>query len=205
MIVKFDHIAYSCSKTELATVVPSFKDYSVAFSDEVANLELKKELMHYYIDNHKLIFLEPCSPEKLPIEITCYETVSSNAKTAIEYDFGHTLKIRTPDINHSSELLEALGFKFKNEHFEYSSLFPPKTVKIELIKEPVKVDWSLDNHGYCCLAFMSNNAYKEHEKLSKQFRCTEVDTLIVNGKQLNLFFVKGSCGELIEIFSIDRK
>ncbi len=205
MIIKFDHLAYSCNSTELTKVESTFKGYKIGFRDEVVNLPLKENLMHRYNDTHILTFLEPLSPEVIPIEITSYNTVADKQTPSIEYDTKHTIKIYTENINNTTSLLKAVGFKNKDNHLEYTSLFAPKTVLVKLIETKHNINWALDNSGFSCLAFMSNNALKEQERLSEQFECTEVDKLVVNDKNLSLFFVKGSSGELIEIFSVDRK
>ncbi len=84
---------------------------------------------------------------------------------------------------------------------QFSSVFRKQRCQLYLQKEERFNDFSLlDDGSFNCLAFISHSAPQEREDLRKQgIKVTEIESLYLNAKWLEVFFVQGDCGELIEI------
>ena len=205
MIIKLDHVAYTCTADRTEAVIRSFQEtHRIVFSDEPKNLSIKADFMSSMPKTHGLIMMEPLNAGELPVEITAYEqTFADNNSMAVD---GNTVSIFSPDTSETAVFLEAVGFK-KTEENEWcmTSIFEPKEVCIRvMLQEGAKLN-RLDQDGYCCLAFLCSSAAAERQRLSGMLACTPVRQLEVNGKRLELFYAQGGNGELAELISLERK
>jgi len=117
--------------------------------------------------------------------------------------------LKTKDIQKSIEFWECFGFKvFKADNdfavMDFKSLFDTGKYTIYLQKSnTTENEYFLDDKGFNCIAFVSNSATHEKQILSdKGIKTTEIEKLILNGKELNIFFARGNFGEFVEIITM---
>ena len=89
---------------------------------------------------------------------------------------------------------------------QFSSLIGKPACKVYLhTSKNVEHRHYLDDEGFNCVALISSSIEKDKIKLeSKGFSTTELGKIFVNNRVLNIFFVMGYCGELVEIIGIDH-
>jgi hypothetical protein len=75
--------------------------------------------------------------------------------------------------------------------------------KLYLIEDKSFVHSYLDNCGLACISFISTNLLHHYEKLNDKYFTSKIESVIVNKRQINYFFIKGPSNELVEIFSIE--
>ena len=196
MIIKFDHIALTCKTSEWKEVLEGLSEYILVFANEnVPNLPLKRKLMSTWKERHVIALL--VAKEGLPIEITAYDAV---ADIPAKYELsGDSVCVYTKDTEESLAFYEAVGFKRTGDlELEKRFLIEPLSVKLHLEKADAfhKADTMpqmpcLDQAGFCCLAFVTNNAEKERARLiQKGTTVTEIEDLTLGEKILKIFFSK---------------
>ncbi|MBO4750881.1 MAG: hypothetical protein J5546_11250 [Lachnospiraceae bacterium] len=224
MIIKFDHIALTCKISEWKDELAKLSDYIQVFANEnVPNLPLKKDLMSTWHENHVIALL--VAKNDLPIEITAYDTV---AEKPAKYEFSDdTVSVYTKSTEDSMAFYEAFGFRKTGDfELEKSFLIAPSSVKLRLrqtihdasiasAEKGSDFDQAdagtcdapqmpcLDQAGYCCLAFVTNNAEKERTRLiQKGITVTEIDELTLGEKILKIFFAYNTCGDVCELIEV---
>ena len=117
--------------------------------------------------------------------------------------------LKTKNIQRSIEFWKCFGFKvFKAGNdfavMEFKSLFDTSKYAIYLQKsDTTESEYFLDDKGFNCIAFISNSATHEKQTLfDKGIETTEIEKLVLNGKELNIFFAMGHFGELVEIITM---
>lgn len=206
MIIKFDHIAYSCNRHEMNTVLEMFSGYHIIFHEtNLKNISIKKGLMGSWADTHDMMLLN--RDNYLPVEITAYDkTIRGNDKYKVENE---SITIFSSSIIDAKTFYKAVGFNeiSKDIMVLKTLLGEVVTIKFELVSVPPQSDHRtrLDSKGYCCLAFVTNNAEKEKRKLDKcGISITEIMKLIVNGRALNIFFAYNEWGDIVEFICPER-
>lgn len=208
MILKFDHVAYTCNYESENRSLQKFYDHKIIFREnKLKNLQNKMEFLTNKDLYHNIIYLEKdCN---IPIEITSYKSIEDQYCDISVID--NKVEIWSCNLAESIKFFSLLGFKMQDESEKYCNLtfytiFEKSPVFLEIKKSDQYKGWCLDNKGYCCLAFLADNAQKESIKLSSLgYLCTDIESLTVNGRRLEIFFVQGKCGEVVEIFSIKRE
>lgn len=114
----------------------------------------------------------------------------------------------TKDMNKSTAFWSKLGFKPVISEQDYSklkfsSMFSKETFSLILIRDDTRTDkYFIDDNGFNCIGLISNNAVKEKELfMNKGFKTSEIESFESNGKILNIFFLIGPSGEIVEIIS----
>nr|WP_321496421.1 VOC family protein [uncultured Methanolobus sp.] len=122
------------------------------------------------------------------------------------------LIVESTDINKSIEFWKCLGFKVltsgEQNCLEFKSIFDNESYYIIVNKSNNKEVQRhfLDDIGFNCMAFVTNSAQHEKEKLNeKGIKTTEIEQLRVNEKLLNIFFALGPSGEIVEIIELIRE
>jgi hypothetical protein len=116
--------------------------------------------------------------------------------------------IKTNTVLESIKFWNQLGFFEKESSQNYSkmvfnSIINKKEIIIHLIKEDNQREKFLDDLGANCIAFLSHSIEKERKKfLELSFEITDIESIILNDKKIQVFFVKGPSNELVEIFSL---
>ena len=145
----------------------------------------------------------------------CYYVVDSFQRFIDNFDFNarevslSRFFLRVKDLEYSIFFWNLFGFKiFKKEAsnaiLKFELLFSKITCYLHL-QEDLQFDKSffLDDNGFNSIAFVSSSVKKERDNLVKQgIKVTEISSLVINNKILEIFFVKGESGELVEIIGI---
>lgn len=110
MILKFDHIAFSCRRSELTNVFQRFSGYEqVFFEKNLLNIAAKKKLLSdEALMDHDIVLLQSVKTGDVPIEITAYDVTVGPAKYDID---GQTIIAYTDNVTESSKFYETIGFK----------------------------------------------------------------------------------------------
>lgn len=202
MIIKFDHIAYSCKKSEIQRYKSTLDGYREVFHYLAAvNIEIKFGLMQNRLADHDIVLFE--KENSIPIEVTGYDYVGEGKK---HYETSNNVIIvNTADDAVSGKFYETIGFKIDEDRM-HMTLRPligiPVKIKInDGVKKSIntEVDNYLDSAGYCCLAFITNNPWKEKSKLESSGLCTtDIVPLQLGDKKMNIFFTKSDVGDICE-------
>lgn len=206
MIIKLDHIAYSCNRNEMEHVLEMFSGYQMVFHEtNLKNLPIKRGLMDSWAEDHDIVLLN--RDGFLPVEMTAYdETVCGCEKYKIE---NNLITVFCNSIINSKMFYKALGFNEIGDNIMIlrTLIGEVVTIRFESISVPLPNDHRtrLDSKGYCCLAFVTNNAEKEKRKLDKcGAETTEIMKLVINKKTLNIFFVYNECDDIVEFICPER-
>ena len=201
MIVKFDHISFSCTFAEEEMVVKDFTGYEEVFSEKnLCNLEIKEPFLRVKQDTHNIFMLQ--KENCYPVEITSYaQCQQSERRLNVEAD---RICIKTADVELTEQLYKSLGFRGENGILEYKPLLDSAVVKLQIIQDShAPTTTCLDDAGYGILAFVVDNSKKQKKQLEEAgFAVTEIQELTVNEKPLKICFAKSKAGDLIELIGI---
>lgn len=203
MILKLDHIAYSCDKNEISDVLKCFIQYEKVFYEKrLPNLINKYELLANWSHDHDIILLN-CN-DKIPIEITAYDSTNKGCKYSID---GYEVLVRTSSVEKSIDFYQAIGFKCcEDGSFKLKPIMDNNPLTLRMIESKESNHNKLDSSGFCCLAFITSDAKKEKKSLDrKNVFTTSIENLYVNRKSLDIFFAYNQYGDLCEFISICKE
>ena len=203
MILKFDHMAYSCTKNNFGDTFERFSKYRQLFYDHnLPNLDIKRPLMKGWCDTHDISLLN-CDGS-VPIEITAYDTVHPGGKYEIN---GNTIIVNTRSLEESIKFYQSIGFKFDGDvSCKLKPVMDNEAITLVFQLVNVDIDYALNSLGYCCLAFITNDVNKERLKIKgKMIEVTEVMSLCVNEQPLDIFFAYNEYGDICEFISLKRE
>lgn len=203
MILKFDHISYSC-KQECENNV-SFETYNEVFCEKnLLNLQIKKELLECESKHHTIKMLN--SSENYPIEITSYPNCNQNGR---KYELiNGEIAVYTSNPEKTLQYMKNIGFRQVEDNLlQLKPMLDAGPVMVRVIyDERVPLKWFLDYEGFGSLAFVVDNAVKYKRKLEERgIYVTDAQQLCVNGKNLNIFFSISESGEIVEFISLGKK
>ena len=204
MILKFDHIAYSCNKEEISSLSNILKDYSLVFCEKnVKNLKIKEKLMFEYKDNHDIYLFE--HKNNYPIEVTAYSNLSF--KTDKYLLFEDYIVVNTSSFINSYDFYQKIGFKDIENNFLRINTIIGNSTKIQIQNNEILDECKsnkLDSKGFCCLAFITNNIAKEKRRLdSLNIITTDIMELELHKKQMNIFFAYNEYGDICEFIGLN--
>jgi len=133
--------------------------------------------------------------------------ILSNTNNATNFQF-KSFVLMTNDIEKSKKFWQLLGFKISKTTttftiLDFNTLFNKNKCEIYLYFTDVYQENYLDNSGFNCITFLSNNPKNDRKVfLDNGFFTTNIEQLTVNNKILEIFFAKGPSNELVEIISI---
>ena len=203
MIIKFDHISFSCGR-DLARSVPIPSGYELQFQEKsLKNISCKQIFLKVPHREHDIYMYE--KPGNPPIEITAYDTCFSGIEgMAAE---GHSIVIYSPHPEKTAEFLSLFGLKKVEQDGAELALegrFALGGVTF-LVRKADAVEWSLDKTGWSSVGFLSSNVQKELKKVQEAgYEVTCAEELEVNHRRMNIGFCKGPFGEIIEIISLQK-
>jgi len=209
MILKFDHISLSCSsEVEAANSVPAH--YTEVFREmELDNIPCKMKYLKLKSPKHNIIMLSPTTPNGvgIPIEITQYPEVLPLTKSLSFKN--HTIFWEVADVPSARSLFLSLGAKEENniDCFVLSPFLDKNKILIQLIENPACTgDPFLDISGFSSIGLFVDNIPKHLAQCSAGgFQISEISTIKVQGRWMNIAFVEGKNGELVELISIRRE
>ncbi len=204
MIIKLDHISFSCRKSQISSLPPA-AGYELQFCESsLKNLRCKESFFQQPQPDHDIYLYE--RKGGLPVEITAYETCFSGTDSLAFKD--DTVTVYSPEPYKTAEFLMMFGLK-KNQDIDNGLILigrfvigGPLTVRVS---QADSAEWKLDKTGWSSLGFLSNDSQRELARLSAAgYETTDTEELIVNQKLMNIGFCSGPYGEIIEIISIKR-
>lgn len=203
MIIKFDHISYSCGR-DLAQSVPIPSGYELQFQEKsLKNISCKQSFFKVPHREHDIYMYE--KPGNPPIEITAYDTCFSGIESMAAE--GHSIVIYSPYPEKTAEFLSLFGLKKVEQDGAELALegrFALGGVTF-LVRKADAVEWSLDKTGWSSVGFLSSNVQKELKKVQEAgYDVTCAEELEVNHRRMNIGFCKGPFGEIIEIISLQK-
>ena len=201
MVLKVDHISYSCStKKEAEESLP--EGYEEEFIEtDIPNIQCKKELLHYDNPVHTLRMMKR-QKGGVPIEITEYRQVGQE-ETGMNLE-GDILWIDTPDIGSTAAFFRTLGFAGQEE-LVISPILDRESFRICLRSVPYRREACLDSMGYTSLALFVDDLHREVRRLEEEkIRTTGISPLTVQDRDLEISFVIGSCNEIVELISLRK-
>lgn len=198
MIIKFDHISYSCRIGEepgglLDGFVQEFSER------KLPNIAAKSSFMQEVSAYHD-ISLYRCEG-KYPIEITAYPKCSGeNEKYRVSDD---AITVFSQDVEATVAFYEAIGFKQAGEQCLALLPFMEQKKVVLQVKAADTGDVFLDKRGFGSLAFVVDRIEKHKAQLEKKnFTVTDIETLTVNGKELKICFATNNIGDIVEFIGI---
>lgn len=203
MILKFDHIAFSCIKAELHETITQFWGYEPVFIEyDLPNLLIKEKLMLHKENTHDIALLR--HKEKLPVEITAYDNVNDLVG---KYDIKDSAIIAvTSSIQKSTFFYEAIGFKCDPDNcYRIHPMLDDRKIEIQFKESTTGQNNYLDSAGFCCIAFITNKIDKEKVRLEKMsIYTTDIMKFKVGGKLLSIFFAYNEYGDVVEFICPER-
>lgn len=201
MIVKFDHISYSCAYAEEEQTKALFPGYQEAFAEkDLENLSIKAEFLKEPAKLHNITMLQ--ADGGYPIEITAYPSCFQGAE---RYELQEQLiRIFTPDVEATADFYAKLGFRQEDADLVMKPMLDQREVRLrpEEASDREKTCY-LDQQGYGSLAFVVDNGARQKKQLDGLgIYTTEIQELMVNGKLLKIFFAKSSAGDLVEFIGV---
>ncbi|OPY15865.1 MAG: hypothetical protein A4E69_00367 [Syntrophus sp. PtaB.Bin138] len=119
--------------------------------------------------------------------------------------------VASDDIERSADFWRRLGFKTvpvdaSAVHLEFRAPLSKDSCQLILRKTgPGAKFFSLDTQGFNCIAFISTDPVKDRVKFEGLGMCpTEANPFRVNGRELLIFWVRGPCGEIVEIIGLAK-
>lgn len=119
------------------------------------------------------------------------------------------LIIKTANIEESISFWKNFAFspilyKKNSAVLEFNAPLGGNSYHLRLVKDKnINTKIFLDDTGFNCLAFISSSAVKEKKNLEiAGIETTAIERFKVNGKELEIFFTKGSQGEIVEVISV---
>ena len=209
MIIKFDHLSYSCSFKEEEDIVKRFCGtgcYTVQFKESIKNIPVKMQLMQNVNDTHGLTMLQPVggnsSQVYLPVEITSYSKVSGCSAYSL---IDGIIEFKTVNLKESILFYQQLGFqKESSGMLSLKTMLDRHNIYIRLSECDESYSNCLDVTGFSSIAWIINKMEKYVKTLhEKGIKVTDIDTLTVHGRKLKICFVLGRQGEIIELIGVD--
>lgn len=204
MILKFDHISFSCEKQQVQSL-PLTAGYELQFREmSLRNLGCKEAFFQKPHTDHDIYMYE--RKGALPIEITAYDSCFSGVSSMdMEND---SILIYSPDPAETADFFMLLGLKSerldKTAFVLKGSFILGGSITLRILQSGM-AGWKLDKAGWSSLGFLSGDSQKELRRMHDAgYEVTDAEELIVNQKAMNIGFCKGPFGEIIEIISLKR-
>ncbi len=214
MIIEIDHIAFASKDPEAEMNWFLERGYTLAFYERsLPNLEIKRPLMRQYCERQDLALLT--SKTNVSVELVRHDSVANTQAAYMPVQIEHhtpkdfvftACSVQSTDLQASDAFWALFGFQIResseNTHrLVYESAFQKK-FSLVVEKGDGRATF-LDDSGYPCLAFISNNAAEERKRFaSVGIRVTEIQKTTINKKTLEIFFAIGPQHEMVEIIGI---
>lgn len=206
MVLKFDHISYSCDESfDYRSVIP--EEYEEQFVERnLQNIRCKEKFLQYGSGMHNIFMLDS-KENNIPIEITQYPMVSgANSNLILDKS---KIYWYVKELEEAVKFFSILGMKViaRDENSVELSITPfldKKEYVIHFLRESKKETVPyLDVQGFSSVGLLVDSAEKNLKKISqKGFYVTEISKLKVNGKWLDIGFAEGKNGEIVELISL---
>ena len=209
MILKFDHISYSCSN-ELDAARHTPVHYTESFRDVgLDNISCKMKYLKFKSIKHNIIMLVPNASDSLgvPIEITQYPEVDHGVENLSFKD--NTIFWQVADVSVARNLFLSLGAKEADaaNRLVLTPFLDKKKIFIHLVENPgCKREPFLDVKGFSSIGLFVDNVEKHLVQCADVgFQISDISQIKVQERWMNIAFVEGKNGELVELISIMKE
>jgi len=203
MIIRFDHLTYVCNSVHLEETLSKFANtgYKEQFREEgIPNITPKKPFLRFTNETHSLFFME--KENAIPIEVISYELTSQEEQVADYKQDGYSFSYYTQDVESLSTLFESVGFKRVDEITYNAKGVLDKNDTVIIINKSDNPSPYLDNEGFTCPTLFVDSYLKTKSKIEENgFICTDASPIVINGRDLKIFFVVGRHKEVLELIS----
>lgn len=203
MIIRFDHLTYVCNVSDIQQVLNRFeaRGYIEKFREEtIPNIPPKMSLMYNHNETHSLYFLE--KEGGLPIEVISYRETTNVGKNADYMDETERFTYYTKDVDSLMDFFKCVGMRVDSDGVCNARGVLDKSNTFIDIVEIDATPVNLDNEGYTCPTLFVDSYLKTKASIEGSgFGCTECSTIIINGREMKIFFVTGRNGEVLELIS----
>lgn len=113
--------------------------------------------------------------------------------------------VQSNNVEKSKIFWNILGFKNidqKKNQYLFESILSSKKYELFIELTKSRKNYFLDDSGWNSIAFLTNSIRKEKKCLEEKYETSKIESLLINKKELEIFFVKGPSNELVEIISI---
>lgn len=202
MLIGIDHITLACSNVEKFCSIFLNNGYSKHIEvKNIPNLHIKKEFLQAYNEKQSFTIVKKTGSFNIEIIHDSNKLTGNSIYTPIfrENNFSG-ITVNVYDKQAFIKQWSSIGFK----NIDGNLLFT--TFGNSYIIRPVekeKKKYYLDNKGFVCLAFITTSILDDYDNMKKNsFYVSSIDNIQINNKNLQVFFAKGSNGELIEIIGL---
>ena len=205
MILGIDHLAYNITDLEQAAADLVGRGFTQVFCEtQLLNHPNKKPLLREYHDEHDIAFFT--RDTQVPIELTRHGASQHNATPPYDYQPDHII-LTTPNLQQEKAFwCNQLGFKSTGEdnRISFRSPIPQWSCTLALHEDHAINPCMLDDHGYTCLALLSNHLERDIET-AKQGGATDISDIFphqVNGKKMNITLFRTPGGAMVELIKV---
>jgi hypothetical protein len=121
------------------------------------------------------------------------------------------LVLRAEDVERSARFWRSLGFVASPDAgwgttLQFSSLTRGHLFRMHLRRgHRLAARPRLDDKGFVCLAFVVTSAENEAMRLGREgFETTAAESITLNARKMNILFVRGPDGEIVELIEVAR-
>jgi hypothetical protein len=203
MIIKFDHITYVVSKSQLPEVekflVENF--YSKKFEEiDKANIGVKMKYLKHEQELHNLYYYVHDS--KISIEVITY-CKYTECCSPFSYDIQNNKLFCSVESLNTFAVLKGFEEDYVKDEVDIKGVLDKSIVILNRNDVKESVCWNLDNLGFCCPTFLVTKAQDFKNTLERKgLFCTEIEKILIGQNIINVFFVEGYNGEVFEIISL---
>lgn len=205
MILKIDHISFSCAEKDIVdSRIP--KEYTLVFSEiSLPNVDSKKDLLLNRENEKHNIFMFQGPADSIPIEITQYHTVTGQSKISCNK---RDIFIPTFDIEETARFFMCFGMKRVGEAdgdiiLELAPFLDKQCFRVHLTESKIIQKPHLDISGYSSIGLFVDCIDGEAKKIqSAGYSFTGISPINVNGKMLKVAFSYGKHGEIVELIAL---
>lgn len=217
MIFNIDHIGLSSTNFKQHDALLTSLGYEKVFEEhDLENMPIKKPYLQEFTPTHNLALYR--KEGTYGIELLQHGTLKGEQGFIFPYNKNEekelseasvldTFVVQTNDITASAKFWSAFGFKQNGKENEmlrmtFNTMMSGETYHLILRHQPGDYQYYLDTPSFNSIAFVSSSADKEKRKLEKKnYPTSSIGQITVNDRPLDVFFVTGPAGELVEIIS----
>jgi len=211
MFVKIDHISLSSSDFKKDIEFWKKKGYKLEFIEGgIENAEIKRDLLNGCGKLHDLALLT--SGKNVSIELMNHGYIMVNNSFIVPGNGGiESISSLTYDLKKSTIFFKAFGFLPVEgsgaSHVLRFNFLTTGAVLIINLKESqgASKKYYLNDLGFTCIAFVSNSAARDRDYIEQSgYEVTDIETVVVNKRNFDIFFVIGPSGEIVEVIEIKQ-
>lgn len=208
MILKIDHISYSCDRLSKQNSLV-LENYQKIFGEEsLENIDCKKKLLKLGSNTHNIyMYQSKCGA---PIEITQYPVVSGN-NTSIEVN-GYSVLWRVSDVRRSVDMFCDLGFEIQKQDKKSAILYiipflDKKRYEIIFVQDKKRCGSGyLDVNGFSSLGIFVDSVKKTIGSVrDENIYVSGISRLCINKRMMDIAFIRGASGEIVEVIGLAGK